>query len=88
MVALDMTTPICVENKRYDFFGALLAGWHAFRQRRRERRTLVAVSRLDPHMIRDMGFDPDQVYAALDGSWDEIDPASFGGLLPRRARTR
>jgi uncharacterized protein YjiS (DUF1127 family) len=42
-----------------------------------ERRTLVRLSRLSPHLIRDMGFDPDCVYDALEGSWDEIRPGQF-----------
>lgn len=88
MGALELTTPFPIENKRYDFRGAVIAGWRAFRQHRAERRTLVALSRMGPHMIRDLGFDPEQVYAALDGSWDEVDPSSFGGALPRRARGR
>lgn len=42
-------------------------------RRAQDRRALVRISRLDPHIIHDMGFDPEAIYAALDGSWDGID---------------
>lgn len=48
------------------------------RTRIEERRTLVRLSRLSPHLIRDMGIDPDDVYAALKGSWDEVGPFGDG----------
>ncbi|MCT7375907.1 hypothetical protein [Chelativorans salis] len=71
---------------RYDFLGTLLAGWRAMRLHRRERRAIVAISRLDPRLISDMGFDPERIYEALDGSWDEVDPANFRLYLPMKAR--
>lgn len=69
---------------RYDFLGTLLAGWRAMRRHRQERRQLVALSRLGPRLIRDIGFDPEDIYRALDGSWDEVDPADFRIDLPRK----
>lgn len=85
-VALKTRYEAANARVRYDLLGALQAGWHAFLERRRERRLLVEISRLPPHMILDMGLDPELVYEALDGSWDEVDPSSWQGLLPRRAR--
>ncbi|MCT8999002.1 DUF1127 domain-containing protein [Chelativorans intermedius] len=67
---------------RYDVLGTLMAGWRAMRLHRQERRAIVEISRLDPRLIRDMGFDPEQIYEALDGSWDEVDPTGLGRLLP------
>ncbi|WP_444728897.1 hypothetical protein [Neoaquamicrobium sediminum] len=47
----------------------------------------MKLSRLPVHVIRDMGFDPESVYAALDGSWDEVDPARpYRNHLPRNGR--
>lgn len=74
------------EGVRYGFLGALEAGWRAMRRHRQERRALVSLSRQDPRLLRDMGFDPEEVYRALDGSWDEVDPANFRAHLPRRER--
>ncbi|RCS24497.1 DUF1127 domain-containing protein [Phyllobacterium salinisoli] len=71
---------------RYDVLGTLLMGWRAMRRHREERRELVALSRLGPHIIRDMGFDPEEVYMALNGSWDDIDPAKFQSHLPKKER--
>ncbi len=45
-----------------------------------ERRTIVKLSRLDPHLIRDMGFDPAAIYGALEGSWDEVHGDRFRGF--------
>lgn len=70
----------------YRFLGTLLTRWHAMRCYRQERRVIVALSRLDPRLIRDMGFDPEQVYETLDGTWDEVDPADYRSLLPRKDR--
>ena len=42
--------------------------------RRRERRLMAQLSRLSPHMIRDIGLDPDEVYDAVAGTWDEVVP--------------
>jgi uncharacterized protein YjiS (DUF1127 family) len=64
----------------------LLAGLRGMRCYSQERQVIVALSRLGPRLIRDMGFDPEQVYEALDGTWDEVDPANFRGHLPRRHR--
>ena len=51
--------------------------WWNVMRRRQERRAIVRLSRLAPHVIRDMGFDPDRIYEALDGSWDEVNPGQF-----------
>ena len=46
----------------------------SFMRRRRERRLMARLARLSPHLIRDIGFDPDQVYDAVAGTWGEVDP--------------
>jgi hypothetical protein len=38
----------------------------------KEHRTITALSRLGPRRLRDMGFDPEAIYAAVDGSWNEV----------------
>lgn len=86
MTATDIPFGLRIGTSRYDFLGALGAGWQAFRQRRRERRDLVRISRLGPRIIRDIGLDPEEVYEALDGSWDEVEPIRFWRLLPRTTR--
>lgn len=83
---LEMAVGLRLDGFRYDFIGAVGAGWQAFRQRRQERRTLIAISRLGPRIIRDIGLDPEQVYEALDGSWDELEPLRLRWLLPRASR--
>ncbi|MCW5697270.1 MAG: hypothetical protein KIS96_11140 [Bauldia sp.] len=36
-----------------------------------DRRTVSRLSRLDARLIRDMGFEPDMIYGAVEGSWDD-----------------
>jgi uncharacterized protein YjiS (DUF1127 family) len=64
-------------TQTFDLFAALHAATRMMLRRHRERRLLARLSRLDPHVIRDMGFDPDSIYDELDGSWDEIDPGRY-----------
>jgi uncharacterized protein YjiS (DUF1127 family) len=45
-----------------------------FLRRRRARRLLARLSRLSPHLIRDIGLDPDEVHDAVAGTWDEVIP--------------
>jgi uncharacterized protein YjiS (DUF1127 family) len=51
---------------------ATLVRWH------QQRRTLTALAELDPHLLTDMGFVPDEIYAATDfrlpkqSSWAEL----------------
>lgn len=56
---------------------ALRSLWQSTVRRRLERRTLVKLSRLPPHVVRDMGFDPERIAEALEGSWDEVDLARY-----------
>lgn len=86
MTAIEFSEQFFRDRVRYDLLGTLRAGWLAMRRHREERRTMVTLSRLPPHVIRDMGFDPELIYAALDGSWDEVDPQRFRRYFPRRER--
>ncbi len=49
-------------------------------RRRRRRQVLAQFARLPDHLIRDAGFDPDEVHEAVAGTWDIAHP--------RRARIR
>jgi uncharacterized protein YjiS (DUF1127 family) len=65
-------------------FGVRLAAqavhlWQAFNDRRRERQTLAQLSRYEPRLLIDMGFDPAEVYKATRGPWNEVDPWRFDG---------
>lgn len=86
MTAIELSEEFRQGRARYDILGTLIVGWRAMRRHRKERRLLITLSRLAPHVIRDIGLDPEQVYEALEGSWDEIDPANFRSKLPRKER--
>jgi uncharacterized protein YjiS (DUF1127 family) len=62
---------------RFSLFTPLLEAWQAYARQVEEHRTIVRLSRLDPHIIRDMGFDPADIHAALEGTWDEDPRPSF-----------
>ncbi|KXF77011.1 hypothetical protein ATN84_13580 [Paramesorhizobium deserti] len=86
MTAIELSARAREKTARYDFLGTLIAGWRAMRRHRQERRELVALSRRTPRVIRDMGFDPEEIYAALNSSWDEVDPARFHSHLPKKEK--
>ena len=83
MTAIDFSARLREAPVRHDLSRALKAGWQVFLRHRRDRRSIVDISRLSPHVIRDIGFEPEDVYGALKGSWDEVDPVTFRILLPR-----
>lgn len=83
MSAIELREQAPIRVARYDFLATLHAGWRAMLAHREERRMIVKVSRLPARIIRDMGFDPELVYEALDGSWDEVDPAGYRPYMPR-----
>lgn len=56
----------------------MIGVWRKIRSRYEMRRDLVHLSRLSPRLIRDAGLDPERIYAALDGSWDEVPRRPFG----------
>ncbi len=62
---------------RISLFAPLLEAWQAYVRQVEEHRTIVRLSRLDPHLIRDMGFDSADIHAALEGTWDENPRRSF-----------
>jgi uncharacterized protein YjiS (DUF1127 family) len=51
--------------------------FRAVRRRVEERRTIAKLSRLSPHLIRDMGLDPEAIRGALIGTWDEVHEDRF-----------
>ena len=73
------SVPRQVPNRSGAFAG-LLKAIRVWRDTMEEHRILVELSRRDPHLIRDMGFEPDAVYHAVDGSWDEVRGGRLGGL--------
>jgi uncharacterized protein YjiS (DUF1127 family) len=70
-------------RERSDVLGELGNRWREFLARRRDRRAQVALLRLPPHVLRDRGVDPEQIYYQLAGSWDAIDVTTLGRLLPK-----
>ena len=41
-------------------------------QRRKERATLTDLSRMQPHLLRDMGIEPGDIFDALDGKRSSV----------------
>jgi len=69
-----------------DFLDAVRAGWQEFLRLRRERQTMVTISRLGPRVIRDIGLDPERVRQAVGDGWDDLDPMRFLLRSGRRER--
>ena len=49
----------------------LLRVWGNVKERVEEHRIVHQLYRLDPHVLRDMGFDPHAIYAAREGAIGE-----------------
>jgi uncharacterized protein YjiS (DUF1127 family) len=60
---------------RTSLFAPLVEAFAAYRRRIEEHRIIVRLSRHDGHLLRDMGFEPDEIYDAVRDSWDEVPDA-------------
>lgn len=69
-------------------FAALRKGAHEAVERIRFRRAIVKLSGVSPHLLRDMGFEPDAVYEAADGDWRRLDAALARALVGLEPLTR
>ncbi len=56
--------PVADEAPR-GIFGRLGAAWGTFQRRRRESATVLELSRMDEHLLRDIGVEPMDVYDAV-----------------------
>lgn len=54
-------------------WAALVDGARTALARARYRRSIRGLARLQPHLLRDMGFEPEAVYDATEGDWRGID---------------
>ncbi len=73
MTTIAMTEPCC---ERTSLLPAVSVAeiFQAYLRWRRQRRTLACVSRLSEHLMRDAGLDPEDVYDAVPGRWEEAHP--------------
>ena len=60
---------------RTSLFAPFAEAWHTFHRRIEEQRILVSLSRKNPRLLRDMGFEPDEIYDTVRNTWDEVPPA-------------
>lgn len=58
--------------RRFVLVNAGAAAFARLARRDEEHRTIVQLSRMSPRLLGDMGFDPDVIYGAVDGTWDEV----------------
>jgi hypothetical protein len=56
---------------------------HAVATAWQRRRALSQLARVEPRLLRDMGFDPAAVRDAARGTWNEIEPLRFHGYEER-----
>lgn len=64
-------------SRRPRWLAVVTGIWGKLRGRYEMRRDLMHLSRLSPRLIRDAGFDPEHIHAALDGGWDEVPRKPF-----------
>jgi uncharacterized protein YjiS (DUF1127 family) len=66
---LDESPPTIRHNTDPGFIRRLLRRWV---QRQKERTTLIFLSRVEPHLLRDMGIEPGDIFDALDGKRSSV----------------
>lgn len=71
MTTFDLDeSPLAIRrNTDAGFIRRLLRRWV---QRRKERATLTGLSRMQPHLLRDMGIEPGDIFDALDGKRNSV----------------
>lgn len=71
MTTIDLNESPLVTRHDTDagFIRRLLGRWL---QRRRERATLIGLMRMEPHLLRDMGIEPGDIFDALDGKRSSV----------------
>jgi uncharacterized protein YjiS (DUF1127 family) len=62
---------------RLSLLAALRNALRAWQAEIEDRRALLRIARMDPHLIRDMGFEPAAIYDAVDGTWHDLSDARF-----------
>lgn len=67
---------------------ALRAGAREAVERLRFRRAIVKLSGVSPHLLRDMGFEPEAIYEAADGDWRRLDAALTDAMIGLPGRSR
>jgi uncharacterized protein YjiS (DUF1127 family) len=71
MTTIDLDeSPLAIRQKTdAGFIRRLLRRWV---ERHRERTTLIFLSRIEPHLLRDMGIEPGDIFDALDGKRSSV----------------
>ncbi len=80
MASIEVCEYVEPKPQRTRVRAPLRALWTTLMRWHQQRRTLTALSRLDPRLLTDMGFVPDEIYAATDfrlsrrsAGWAELD---------------
>lgn len=71
MTTIDLNESSLATRHNTDagFIRRLLARWV---QRRKERATLISLSRMQAYLLRDMGIEPGDIFDALDGKHSSV----------------
>lgn len=69
MTTIDLDESRIRHNTDAGFIRRLLRRWA---ERHRERATLTGLSRMQPHLLRDMGIEPGDIFDALDGKRSSV----------------
>lgn len=71
MTTCDYVEAPAIGTGRYaGLLSAIGAAYGRALQRQRDRRLIAELSRRNPRVLADMGFDPDAIYAAVESTWD------------------
>ena len=77
MTTIEISSHASTAPRGATIMNGLVAAMRDVIARERTRRSILMVSRFGPHLLRDMGLDPEAVHRALDdGDWTGIDLAN------------
>jgi uncharacterized protein YjiS (DUF1127 family) len=72
MTTIELNEPLLEVSRANTDAGFLRRLFRRWRERRQERATLMALARMQSHLLRDMGIEPGDVYDALDGNRSSV----------------
>jgi uncharacterized protein YjiS (DUF1127 family) len=72
MNAIELNQPLLEVSRANTDAGYIRRLFRRWRERREERATLLALARMQAHLLRDMGIEPSDIYDALDGNRSSV----------------
>jgi len=80
MTTMEMQHSLLRPATRIGIVSFVMTAFRGWRSASEDQRALRRLARMSPRLLRDMGFDPAEIYGAVDGTWDEVTPGTYRRL--------